>query len=199
MRFLREFIHSGQWGGFLWGRVYRGVIASLLGIRERPGGLTAPDPPFLTPSAFPALGQILPWEMPYSSKILWQESILQAPTLELFPFSKNQFPLPDLLPTFQNVLNLSPLEELYYYYIMIHSHSSVVLRNRHVWLTLPVSPSLLKGRICASARKKLRIQSQTDLSSGPSSTIFRLASLERLLNPSIPTLGWRWYLLLGYH
>lgn len=54
------------------------------------------------------------------------------------------------------------------HYMMIHSHSTVGLRNRRIGVTPHVTPSLLKDRISVLPRKELRDQSQTDLGSGPS-------------------------------
>lgn len=188
---MRYGLDINVWVGIPWwsmGRACRGRVVSLLRMQERAGCLTALGPPSLNPSPLPALGQTVPWEMPYSSKTLWQEFILQAPTLELFHFSKNQFPLLHLLLIFQNVLNLSYLEELrYYYYIMIHSHSSMVLRNRHVWLT-HVSPSLFEGQNLCVTTGKAEDSRSDRLSSSPSSTICRFARLERPLTSPIPTL-----------
>ena len=133
--------------------------------------------------------------MPYSSKTLWQEFILQAPALELSHFSKNQFPLLHLLLIFQNVLNLLYLKELCnYYYIMIHSHSSMVLRNRHVWLTPHVSPSLFEGQDLCITTEKAEDSRSDRLSSSPRSTIYRFARLERLLTPRLLRAPWtaRW-------
>lgn len=201
MRSLREMVYSGQRGGFLWGGVCRGVVAQLLQVQERPGGLPAPGPPSLASSPahrpYPALRDTLLFPNPEPSwfpeeptDLLSARPPSTSTHLRASSSLEKLVPLLHLLSILQNVLNLSRyvISSLILggaVWLLLYNNSVILVWfwEIDVWLAPCVSSRLLKDRIWVSSWKELRIQSQTDPSSRPSSTPYRFVSLERLLTP----------------